>query len=105
MWCHDLLGSICLRYVEAPVLGTERLRLIGAGCELWAPWSEELGRKPILQASLLLVNIWQLPVALAKNFSTIMVGRLLGGLSSAGGSVTLGMIADMWDSEHQVCSS
>jgi hypothetical protein len=30
-----------------------------------------------------------------------MVGRALGGLSSAGGSVTLGMIADMWDSEHQ----
>jgi MFS family permease len=30
-----------------------------------------------------------------------MAGRFLGGLSSAGGSVTLGMIADMWDSEHQ----
>jgi MFS family permease len=29
------------------------------------------------------------------------VGRFLGGLSSAGGSVTLGMIADMWDAEHQ----
>jgi MFS family permease len=81
---------------------TGNFRLIGTGCELWAPWSEELGRKPILQASLLLVNIFQLPVALAKNFATIMVGRLLGGLSSAGGSVTLGMIADMWDSEHQV---
>ena len=26
------------------------------GCELWAPWSEELGRWPILQASLALVN-------------------------------------------------
>ncbi|RKF83239.1 putative efflux pump kojT [Golovinomyces cichoracearum] len=71
------------------------------GCELWAPWSEELGRKPILQASLFLVNIWQLPVALASNFTTIMVGRALGGLSSAGGSVTLGMIADMWETEHQ----
>ena len=71
------------------------------GCELWAPWSEELGRKPVLQASLFLVNIFQLPVALARNFGTLMVGRALGGLSSAGGSVTLGMIADMWDSEHQ----
>ncbi len=73
------------------------------GCELWAPWSEELGRKPILQLSLFLVNIWQLPVALAPNFASIMVGRALGGLSSAGGSVTLGMIADMWDSEKAVC--
>ncbi|KAF1987431.1 MFS general substrate transporter [Aulographum hederae CBS 113979] len=71
------------------------------GCELWAPWSEELGRKPILQLSLFLVNIWQLPVALAPNFGSIMAGRALGGLSSAGGSVTLGMIADMWEADTQ----
>jgi len=71
------------------------------GCELWAPWSEELGRWPILQLSMLLVNIWQLPVALAPNFATIMVGRALGGLSTAGGSVTLGMVADMWEPSNQ----
>ena len=71
------------------------------GCELWAPWSEEFGRKPILQLSLFLVNIWQLPVALAPNFASIMVGRALGGLSSAGGSVTLGMVADMWEADNQ----
>ncbi|KAK1148584.1 hypothetical protein N8T08_009592 [Aspergillus melleus] len=71
------------------------------GCELWAPWSEELGRKPILQLSMLLVNIWQLPVALAPNFATIMVGRAFGGLSLAGGSVTLGMVADLWEPENQ----
>ncbi|KEF51872.1 uncharacterized protein A1O9_12210 [Exophiala aquamarina CBS 119918] len=77
------------------------LVLYAFGCELWAPWSEELGRWPILQLSLTLVNIWQLPVALAPNFASIMVGRALGGLSSAGGSVTLGMIADMWDADTQ----
>ncbi|KAH7418476.1 major facilitator superfamily domain-containing protein [Cadophora sp. MPI-SDFR-AT-0126] len=77
------------------------LVLYAFGCELWAPWSEELGRWPILQLSLLLVNIWQLPVALAPNFGTIMVGRALGGISSAGGSVTLGMIADMWEADNQ----
>lgn len=71
------------------------------GSELWAPWSEELGRKPILQASLLLVNLWQIPCALAPNFGTIVVGRFLGGLSSAGGSVTLGMVADMWEADNQ----
>jgi len=71
------------------------------GCELWAPWSEEFGRWPVIQLSLLLVNIWQLPVALANNFATIMVGRFLGGLSTAGGSVTLGMIADMFESDNQ----
>ena len=77
------------------------LVLYAFGCELWAPWSEEFGRKPVLQLSLLLVNIWQLPVALAPNFASVMVGRALGGLSSAGGSVTLGMIADMWESDNQ----
>ncbi|OCK75090.1 MFS general substrate transporter [Lepidopterella palustris CBS 459.81] len=71
------------------------------GCELWAPWSEEIGRWPIMQLSLALVNIWQLPVALANNFATILVGRALGGLSSAGGSVTLGMVADMWEADNQ----
>ena len=77
------------------------LILYAFGCELWAPWSEEFGRWPILQLSLGLVNIWQLPVALAPNFASIIVGRCLGGLSSAGGSVTLGMIADLWESDKQ----
>jgi MFS family permease len=71
------------------------------GCELWAPWSEEFGRKPILQLSLGLVNLWCLPVALAPNFASILVGRALGGLSSAGGSVTLGMVADIFESDNQ----
>lgn len=71
------------------------------GCELWAPWSEEFGRWPIMQLSLCLVNLWQLPCALAPNFGSIVVGRFLGGLSSAGGSVTLGMTADMWEADDQ----
>ncbi|PYI07724.1 MFS multidrug transporter [Aspergillus sclerotiicarbonarius CBS 121057] len=71
------------------------------GCELWAPWSEEFGRWPIMQLSLLLVNIWQIPCALAPNFGTMVVCRGLGGLSSAGGSVTLGMTADMWEPDDQ----
>ncbi|KAL8830701.1 MAG: hypothetical protein Q9191_001283 [Dirinaria sp. TL-2023a] len=71
------------------------------GCELWAPWSEEFGRWPILQLSLFLVNIWQIPCALAPNFGTIVVCRGLGGLSSAGGSVTLGMVADLFEADHQ----
>ncbi|KAI1422050.1 major facilitator superfamily domain-containing protein [Xylaria sp. FL1777] len=71
------------------------------GCELWAPWSEEFGRKLILQLSLLLTNVWAIPVAVAPNMSTILVSRTLGGLSTAGGSVTLGMIADMYDSDSQ----
>lgn len=71
------------------------------GSELWAPWSEEIGRWPIMQLSLALVNLWQLPCAIAPNFATIVVCRALGGLSSAGGSVTLGMVADMWEPDEQ----
>ncbi|KAK5531064.1 hypothetical protein LTR25_008921 [Vermiconidia calcicola] len=71
------------------------------GCELWAPWSEELGRWPTQQLSLFLVNIWQIPCALAPNFGTLVVCRLLGGLSTAGGSVTLGVLADMWEPDDQ----
>lgn len=69
------------------------------GCELWAPWSEELGRWPTQQMSLFLVNIWQISSALAPNFGTIMVSRALGGLSTSGGSVTLGVIADLYEPE------
>ncbi|KAK0947570.1 hypothetical protein LTR29_001178 [Friedmanniomyces endolithicus] len=69
------------------------LILYAFGCELWAPWSEEFGRWPILQLSLGLVNLWQIPVAIAPNFATIIAFRGLGGLSSAGGSVTLGELA------------
>ncbi|WVO13638.1 hypothetical protein L204_101259 [Cryptococcus depauperatus] len=65
------------------------------GCEAWAPWSEELGRRPVLQMSLFLVN------TLAPNFGTVLVARALGGLSSAGGSVTLGMVADLYDPNDQ----
>ena len=71
------------------------------GCELWAPWSEEIGRWPVLQLSLFFVNVWQILCACAPNFASVAVGRALGGLSSAGGSVTLGMIADMWKPEDQ----
>ncbi|KAK5093431.1 hypothetical protein LTR70_004792 [Exophiala xenobiotica] len=71
------------------------------GCELWAPWSEELGRKWVLQASLGLVNILQIPVALAPNFGTILAFRSIAGLCTAGGSVTLAMVADMWEADKQ----
>ncbi|KAI4236343.1 MAG: hypothetical protein L6R40_006182 [Gallowayella cf. fulva] len=71
------------------------------GCELWAPWSEEFGRRSVLQLSLGFVNLFQLPCALAGNYGTIIAGRVFGGLSSAGGSVTLGMVADMWEPDDQ----
>ena len=40
------------------------LILYAFGCELWAPWSEELGRFKVLQWSLGLVNLWHIPCGL-----------------------------------------
>lgn len=72
------------------------------GSELWAPWSEELGRWPILQLSMFLVNIFQLWAVFAPNYENLLAARFFGGLSTAGGSVTLGVVADLYDSDdHQ----
>ncbi|KAJ1328092.1 MFS transporter DHA1 family multidrug resistance protein [Microdochium nivale] len=66
------------------------------GCELWAPWSEEFGRRIILILSMLSVNCFGILASAAPNFASIMVARTLGGLCTAGGSVTLAIITDMF---------
>ncbi|KAF2828111.1 MFS general substrate transporter [Ophiobolus disseminans] len=66
-----------------------------------APWSEELGRWPIMQASLLLTNTSILVCARATSFGGVIGGRVMGGISSAGGSVTLGIVADMFIADNQ----
>lgn len=71
------------------------------GCEAWAPFSEDLGRKWVMQGSLFLVNVWALACAVSPSFKCITAFRALGGLSSAGGSVTLGMVADLFEPENQ----
>ncbi|KAF2103642.1 MFS general substrate transporter [Rhizodiscina lignyota] len=71
------------------------------GCELWAPWSEDFGRVPVLQASLWMVNIFQVMCGAAPSMSVVIAGRALVGLCSAGGSVTLGVVADMYKPEDQ----
>lgn len=77
------------------------LILYGFGCELWAPWSEEYGRFWVMQLSLGTVNIWQILAGASSSWDQVLAARLLGGLCSAGGSVTLGMVADMFDQEEQ----
>ena len=72
------------------------------GSEFWAPWSEDFGRKVVLATSLALVNVFQLPSIFAgSEWTWIIVARVFGGVCSAGGSVTLGMVADMWEPENQ----
>lgn len=71
------------------------------GCEIWAPWSEELGRKWLMQASLLLVSIFTAMVPFAPSFTIVIFLRLLTGLATAGGSLTLGVVADMYKENEQ----
>ena len=77
------------------------LVLYGIGSELWAPWSEEWGRRGVLQGSLALVNLTQVLCAAAPSLGALLAGRALGGLFSAGGSVTLGVVADLWGADAQ----
>ena len=45
------------------------------GCELWAPWSEEFGRYPILLASMFLINAWEFLAAWAPNWGSVVIAR------------------------------
>jgi hypothetical protein len=66
------------------------------GCELWAPWSEEFGRWPILQLSESLINIFILPAALANNFGSILASRALVCEPSIAWTITLLTFVLVW---------
>lgn len=94
------------RYVGVSKQGARASQMIflvayAFGCELWAPWSEELGRWPILQMSLFLVNLTQIWAGLSPNYNSLLAARFFGGLFTAGGSVTLGVVADLFDADDQ----
>jgi len=64
----------------------------------FGPMSEVLGRKVPLFFGFTLFAIFQIPVALAQNITTICVGRFLGGFfASAPLAVVGGALADLWD--------
>lgn len=85
----------------ARVGATLFLCMYGLASEAFAGLSEEYGRWPVLQGSLFLVNVWQIPAALSPTFAGVLIARFLAGSSAAVGSVTLGVVADMWEPEDQ----
>ncbi|KAF2464502.1 citrinin biosynthesis transporter CtnC [Lindgomyces ingoldianus] len=65
---------------------------------VFGPMSEVLGRRPPLFIGYILFAIFQIPVAVAQNVATIMVGRFLGGFFAAAPlSVVGGALADLWE--------
>lgn len=64
----------------------------------FGPASEVFGRWLPLFSGYLVFAVFQIPVAVAQNVETIMLGRFIGGLAaSAPLAVVGGAIADLWD--------
>lgn len=65
---------------------------------VFGPMSEVIGRRSVLFYGHIFFAIFQIPVAVAQNSTTICVGRFLGGFFAAAPlSVVGGALADMWD--------
>lgn len=83
---------IILASVTVFVLG------FGVGPLVFAPMSEEVGRKPIYVVTLGLAVIFIVPCAMAKNIATLLVCRLIDGiLFSAPMTLIGGSLADIWE--------
>lgn len=64
---------------------------------LFGPASEVFGRRVPLFAGYLVFAIFQIPVAVAQNVETIMLGRFLGGFAASSPlAVVGGAMADIW---------
>lgn len=67
------------------------------GPVLFGPASEVYGRRVPLFAGYLVFAIFQIPVAVAQNVETVMLGRFLGGFAAASPlAVVGGAMADIW---------
>ncbi|VVT49015.1 uncharacterized protein SAPINGB_P002062 [Magnusiomyces paraingens] len=69
----------------------------GVGPLVFAPFSEEWGRQIIYNTTLFVAVIFIVPCAVAKNIGTLLVFRLLGGITfSAPMTLIGGSLSDMW---------
>ncbi|KAJ7158296.1 major facilitator superfamily domain-containing protein [Mycena crocata] len=66
---------------------------------LWAPLSEEFGRRPIFIYSFAIYTVFQVAAAVAKNGASLLVFRFIGGVFAAAPLTNSGaIISDIWDS-------
>ncbi|CCE73002.1 Piso0_000011 [Millerozyma farinosa CBS 7064] len=125
-WAYTmLLGSICFMValgsaivtgdmtgpmayfgvsMEVIILSSVTMFVLGFGLGpcLFAPLSEEIGRKPVYTCTLMLAFIFIIPCAVAKNISTLLVCRLIDGIAfSAPMTLIGGSLADIWEEDER----
>ncbi|THY66641.1 MFS general substrate transporter [Aureobasidium pullulans] len=83
---------------------TISLFVIGFGCGpmVFAPLSESVGRRPIYAITLFTAIIFIIPCAVARNIGTLLVCRLIDGVSFSAPMVLVGgTLADLWRPEER----
>lgn len=74
----------------------------GLGPMLFAPFSENFGRRPIYASTLLLAVIFIIPCAVANNLATLLVCRAIDGIAFSAPMVLVGgTLADLWRNEER----
>ncbi|CAK7900262.1 major facilitator superfamily multidrug transporter Nag3p [[Candida] anglica] len=74
----------------------------GIGPVIFAPISEEIGRKPIYVSTLGIAVIFIIPCAVANNIATLIVCRLIDGIAfSAPMCLIGGSLADIWEAKDR----
>lgn len=96
------IGPVAAEYNIETVTATLGVALFLLGFVLgpvaFGPASEVFGRRVPLFSGYIAFAIFQIPVAVARNVETIMLGRFLGGFAaSAPLAVVGGALADLWD--------
>ncbi|KAK6460188.1 synaptic vesicle transporter [Scheffersomyces coipomensis] len=89
---------------EVIILASVTMFVIGFGVGplVFAPVSEEVGRKPVYAVTLFMAVIFIIPCALAKNIATLIVCRLIDGiLFSAPMTLIGGSLADIWEGKDR----
>ncbi|KAI3404540.1 NAG4 [Candida oxycetoniae] len=85
---------------EVIILASVTMFVIGFGVGplVFAPMSEEVGRKPIYAVTLFVAVIFIIPCGAARNIGTLIICRLIDGISfSAPMTLIGGSLADMWE--------
>ena len=86
--------------MEVMILASVTMFVIGFGVGplVFAPMSEEVGRKPIYVITLFVAVIFIIPCGAAKNIGTMIICRLIDGIAfSAPMTLIGGSLADLWE--------